>query len=169
MEANLSTSVGRCECGCGGITNTARQSEPGRGFRKGDHRRYLRGHHRRKRVRYKVEDRGWVTECYITTLATNNWGYGPHRREWERVHGPIGAGMTLHHECEQTDCIRLDHLREVTQAENSRLGSNTKLTNEDVRAIRSSEETQDALARRYGISQGQVSRIRSRRSWCDLE
>jgi len=77
--------------------------------------------------------------------------------------------MTLHHECEQTDCIRLDHLREVTQAENSRLGSNTKLTNEDVRAIRSSEETQDALARRYGISQGQVSRIRSRRSWCDLE
>jgi hypothetical protein len=40
-----------------------------------------------------------------------------------------------------------------------------KLSNEDVEAIRGSDETQSALAERYGVTQGQVSRIKSGHSW----
>jgi len=56
----------------------------------------------------------------------------------------------------------------VTVAENSRRGSATKLTAEIVRDIRSSNEKQHVVALRYGITQGQISRIKSGQSWRDV-
>lgn len=43
--------------------------------------------------------------------------------------------------------------------------NNARLSDEDVRAIRSSTESQATLAERYGISQSNVSRIRSGKRW----
>ena len=40
-----------------------------------------------------------------------------------------------------------------------------RLTEDDVRAIRESTETGAALAKRYGVSQGNITAIRKRRSW----
>jgi hypothetical protein len=49
-----------------------------------------------------------------------------HRYYWEQAHGPIPAGLVLDHVfnrgCIFRDCINLDHLELVTQAENARRG-----------------------------------------------
>ena len=41
----------------------------------------------------------------------------------------------------------------------------TRLTPEQVREIRGSEESSDAIASRYGLAKGYVSAIRSKRAW----
>jgi DNA-binding transcriptional regulator YiaG len=41
----------------------------------------------------------------------------------------------------------------------------SKLTNEDVRAIRASGELGKAVAARYGVSQATISRVRLRQCW----
>ena len=41
-----------------------------------------------------------------------------HRWTWEQAHGPIPKGMVIMHTCDNPGCIRLDHLRLGTQAEN---------------------------------------------------
>jgi hypothetical protein len=41
-----------------------------------------------------------------------------HRIIYEQARGPIPEGMQIDHLCRTRDCIRLDHLEAVTQAEN---------------------------------------------------
>lgn len=41
-----------------------------------------------------------------------------HRYSWERVNGPIPAGMQLDHLCRNTHCVNPAHLQVVTQYEN---------------------------------------------------
>jgi predicted transcriptional regulator len=53
----------------------------------------------------------------------------------------------------------------VTGAENTQRGDKAKLTPEIVRLIRNSTETQAVLARRYGVGQPQISRIRNGHTW----
>lgn len=48
------------------------------------------------------------------------------------------------------------------------VGHPTKLTAKDVRAIRKSKDGGTILARRYGVSPGNITAIRQRRSWKDL-
>ena len=45
------------------------------------------------------------------------------------------------------------------------LPQTTKLTEDDVRAIRASKESVRVLAARYGVSAPQISRIRSGENW----
>lgn len=85
------------------------------------------------------------------------------------------------HVCNNPSCVRPDHLREGTQKENiamavearrmakgSRNGS-AKLEDEQVREIlwryKAKGESQAAIARDYGVSQVQVSRIVLGQSW----
>ena len=178
MDKSLEVGCGNCACGCGGRTSVAKASERSRGVRRGEPRRFIRGHHRRRTDRYAVVQLGYGTPCWMWKLSRNRDGYGvawggrgktlAHRVEYERHVGPIPQGLTLDHLCRERGCVNPEHLEPVTLIENQRRGDGTKLTPDDVRAIRASGEKQRVLAARFEISQGQVSRIQRRRSWCCL-
>jgi hypothetical protein len=103
-----------------------------------------------------------------------------HRVSYELFVGPIPKGMCVCHKCDVPNCIRPDHLFLGTKAENSadmvakgraRCGSDlpqAKLTEADVLAIRASTSKQKELSQKYGVSQGAISSIRSRRLWKHL-
>ena len=88
-----------------------------------------------------------------------------HRLYYERRKGAIPPDRQIDHLCRVPACVNPDHLEPVTPAENIRRGSGTKLTEEEVREIRASTEVQDELARRYGVCQPHISRIKSGQTW----
>lgn len=109
-----------------------------------------------------------------------------HRAAWEVTHGPIPAGEGHHgtvvrHKCDNRLCCNPAHLELGTQADNVRdmdakgrrvavlrVGTEhhmTKITEDDVRAIRASGERLAVLAARYGMSTGGIKQIRHRRTW----
>lgn len=153
----------KCECGCGKAVS------PGS--------RFLRGHHCRKEPRYYEVDTGFASPCWIWALSLTPGGYGmervpgsgpkvyAHRASYERHHGEIPEGLQIDHLCRERACINPDHLEPVTQQENVRRGNGTKLTEEAVKEIRGSSETQSNLANLYGVSQSQISRIKSGHCW----
>jgi hypothetical protein len=130
---------GYCQCGCGQKTKLAPQSATRSGWIKGEPLRYLLGHSARGRrfhrkvERYKVEDRGYETACWIWQLALKENGYGSvggpgqrmlyaHRVYYEEANGPIPDGLVIDHLCRQSACVNPDHLEAVTQSENVRRG-----------------------------------------------
>jgi hypothetical protein len=88
-----------------------------------------------------------------------------HRFSYELHVGPIPEGMHIHHRCRNTSCTNPDHLEVVTQAENNRLRSDTRLTPRDVAAIRESDEPSMTLARRYGVVRAHINQIRAGTAW----
>lgn len=71
----------------------------------------------------------WDGEHLIWTGVLNKNGYGQisssgqrqaHRYAWERINGPIPAGLVIDHTCWTPACVHVDHLRLATRAENSR-------------------------------------------------
>lgn len=72
--------------------------------------------------------------CWLWTAGKDKDGYGKftvqrpdgsgqrhvraHTFAWERAHGPVPAGMVLMHRCDTPACVRVDHLRLGTVAEN---------------------------------------------------
>jgi hypothetical protein len=145
-----------------------------------------------------VIDRFWAKvqktpECWEWTAAkTHGYGYyqriGKSRRahciSFELHYGSIPDGMFVCHSCDNPGCVNPDHLFLGTPADNTRdmiakgrhrgqlpgsSHTHSKLTDADVVAIRSAEGvTQKRLAERYGIDQGQISRIRAGRVWTHL-
>lgn len=61
-----------------------------------------------------------------------------------------------------------DHLEPVTHVENIRRGARTLLTEDQVREIRSSDETPAALALRFGVDRSTIYAVRQRKSWKDV-
>lgn len=68
--------------------------------------------------------------CLIWQGGLNSKGYGSmtfggrgvlaHRHVWEQQHGPIPAGLTIDHRCEEKRCLNTAHMEIVTRAENTR-------------------------------------------------
>lgn len=95
-----------CACGCGALAD-------GLG-------RWVRGHGRRKRIRWVVDENG----CWVWQLNVDVHGYGrvtvggeklkAHRVAFEEAHGPIPAGHDVHHDCENKRCVNPAHLRALT-------------------------------------------------------
>ncbi len=136
--------------------------------------------------------RAELTPCWIWTRHLDPNGYGrirvgskahgtartvlAHRLSFYFAHGrwPIAHAL---HVCDNPPCCRPDHLFEGSQADNmadmigkrrhafGALNGQSKLTEDAVREIRSSTETQDAMAKRYGITSGHVSYIRNMKVW----
>jgi hypothetical protein len=132
-------------------------------------------------VSYVVAENG----CWEWQGRPGSHGYGQanrdgrttvaHRYMYERACGPIPNGMHLHHVCRNRACVNPAHLQIITPAEhqkesraNRRLGSrNLKLTWDDVREIRNSDESHAALGRRYGVTLQNIARIRKNETWVE--
>lgn len=80
-----------------------------------------------------VEERFWekvdkTGECWLWTGSCLPTGYGKfrygekvvysHRLSFEWAHGEIPEGLQVDHRCHQRNCVRPDHLRLVTHAQN---------------------------------------------------
>jgi hypothetical protein len=129
-------------------------------------------------------------ECLIWPYARNSAGYGHlsvdgknqlvHRIACEAENGPPPfADAQASHSCGNghLGCCNPKHQRWDTPAGNladkARHGTLkngvehhlAKLTEDDVRAIRASDESQSVLASRYGVEQTNISAIKRRKSW----
>lgn len=84
-------------------------------------------------MRKSTEERFWSKvdksgECWIWTASCNQYGYGQfrhggkvvlaHRLAFEWANGGIPEGLQADHRCHQRNCVRPDHMRLVTHAEN---------------------------------------------------
>ena len=134
--------------------------------------------------------------CWIWTGARSAKGYGLFRQRsgrWTRVvrahrlsyvmHvGPIPGGYHVLHSCDEPACVRPEHLRLGTDAENiaersakgrtarqnGAANGRAKLTETEVVMIRESLESEDALARRFGVSRASIGRVRRGEGWRHL-
>jgi hypothetical protein len=105
------------------------------------------------------------------------------RAVWEEAHGPIPAGKIIRCNCGTPRCVALEHLELTTHKKlaqqmgaiglmsgpvrSAKIAAShrarhplTKLTQEQVREIRASDETGVALAERYGVCEAMISRYR---------
>jgi len=119
--------------------------------------------------------------CFLWTGAITSAGYGAfkiagkvylaHRLAWEFSRGAIPAGLQVNHHCDVRSCCNPSHLFLGTQVDNmadmirkGRSGS-FKITEADVRDIRSKRLKQREYALLYGICKVHVSHIQRRLTW----
>lgn len=136
---------------------------------------------------------GIETPCVETTWKRDRGGYGrrrvrnrnvrAHRVAWEAANGPIPAGLSVLHRCDNPPCINVQHLFLGTLLDNNRdrwmkqryaIGTDVKsakINPEIVRAILAETKagaTRAALARKYGIRAQNVSQIVLGRAWAHV-
>jgi hypothetical protein len=67
-------------------------------------------------------------DCWEWLGWRDRYGYGQfrsrraHRVVWERLVGPIPAGLTIDHRCRNHGCVNPDHMEPVTRRENGLRG-----------------------------------------------
>lgn len=132
-----------------------------------------------------------VSGCELWTAGGGSDGYGrlwdgerrvgAHRYSWELANGPIPAGMCVCHKCDTPACVNPAHLFLGTRADNmadmttkgrgrrpNNHGSKNggaKLTESEAVEVFLAIGRQRAIAARYGICPGQVSKIKHRKKW----
>lgn len=141
----------------------------------------------------KVDKASSPSGCWLWIAGTSG-GYGrfniggrvegAHRVAWALRVGPLPDGMDVLHNCPGGDnprCVNPAHLFLGTQSDNDRdmwakgrarpgrtpgeAHHRARLTEADVRAIRSSSDRQCDLVRRYGVSQATIWQIIKRQTW----
>lgn len=125
--------------------------------------------------------------CWEWTGARDKDGYGifsyagkPHRAHvvaLELDGRPVPVGAYGCHRCDNPSCVRPDHLYPGTPAQNfddarrrGRLAlgerrRTSKLTDDGVRLIRSSDASNTELAKRLGVTAGAVQMARAGKTW----
>lgn len=106
-----------------------------------------------------------------------------HRVAWELMHGPVPSGLLVCHRCDNPACVRPSHLFLGTHADNQadmtakrrgRAGERNGqaiITAEialEVRRLYADGVNQSRLALKFGIAQGTVSNIITRKTWAHL-
>lgn len=136
-----------------------------------------------QKVRFSKE-----SECWGWAGCTNRYGYGQlfragrvitaHRHAYALAFGKIAIGAHVCHTCDNRACVHPGHMFTGTNAENTadrdRKGraakgerhGRAKLTEAQVRDIRAEVGmTNAAIARKYGLGQTSVRKIRIGESW----
>lgn len=171
---------GLCECGCGAKTAIAKASWKAAGYVKGEPRRFINGHWSRKHPTWTVEDRGYLTPCWVWQGKLGNHGYGKvdvderllfaYNVVYEQERGPIPERLELDHLCRVASCVNPEHLEPVTHAENVRRGRAAKLDWDKVREIRrraAAGEARRALAKEFGVSKITIHNIIHHKHWAE--
>lgn len=103
------------------------------------------------------------------------------RISWELHKGDIPEGKYILHKCDDPRCVNPDHLLLGTPKQNSedmvRKGrsprgekqGNSRLSEAQVIEIRTSSETLESLAKRFGVSVATVSDARMGRTWAHIQ
>lgn len=111
------------------------------------------------------------------SISIDNKKYKIHRHIFKQTHGSIPMGLVIRHTCDNKICINPDHLKVGTIAENINdaverglvpKGSskvNSKLTEDDVRYMRSSGISAWHLAKIYPVNKSTIIDILKRKSW----
>lgn len=125
------------------------------------------------------------TNCWNFDGAKNSEGYPMaswcgrvHRYLYEELFGTLPPEKPhVLHSCDNPSCINPEHLRAGTPADNAQDKVSRSRTcrgashhralfdEKTVRRIRSSNQTQRALATKYGVDQSTISLMRSRKTW----
>lgn len=129
---------------------------------------------------------GWCREGYGRISIGNQVFRSAHRVSWELHNGPIPDGLFVLHKCDNTRCVRPDHLFLGTKGDNNRdrhskgrsgshvgeLNGRRKLSEADVIEIRRLFSPWKCrysdLATRFGVSTGTINSIVNRRTWTNL-
>jgi len=136
--------------------------------------------------RYKVRPNGcWEWKGHkrggYGTFFDGQRDVNAHRWSWENANGEALGDRVCRHTCDNPSCVNPKHLEPGTQADNladaaergriarGARNSGAKLTEDDIRAIRASTDTLEAIARRFNIVPSAVSNIRHRKRWGHVE
>jgi hypothetical protein len=106
-----------------------------------------------------------------------------HRLSWINTYGPIPEGLFVCHHCDVPACINPAHLfigpAAANVADKMKKGRHrvligqdhkrSKLTDDQVREIRSSTESKRALATKYKVSRLAIERVQQRIYWKHLK
>ena len=94
-----------------------------------------------------------------------------HRFVYRAIVGAIPPKHQIDHVCRNRRCVNPRHLEAVTQVENLRRSTTTRLTPDDVRriyALADSGHSQASIARQTGLAPSYVCNILAGRAWKDV-
>lgn len=174
---------GFCWCGCGQPTAIAKETHRRSGHIAGEPVRFIQGHANRRSVKWREEDRGYESPCWIWQCRRDGAGYGQlwhknkltgaHRWVYQIYGNNLTDAESLHHLCGVPLCVNPSHVTPLTRSEHHGLharganNSNHRIPHSTVDAIRSLLEggslRQQDIADRFGVHQTTVSRIK--RDW----
>lgn len=126
----------------------------------------------------KVDRSGGPNACWPWLKYRSKFGHGwvkyqgsgwttAHRIAYRLIHGTLSDDLDVLHRCDNPWCCNPAHLFTGVQADNNidmakKGRAHKKLTDDQVREIRTAHYAQWVLAERYGVGQQHISRLRRR-------